>query len=54
MPLNERSGPITSALVRSVKTPGKYHGRGTELYLRVEAGRKAAATPLIGSATGEN
>ncbi|WP_108815668.1 tyrosine-type recombinase/integrase [Loktanella sp. Alg231-35] len=37
MALNGRSGPLTAALVRSVKTPGKYHdGRGTGLYLRVE------------------
>lgn len=37
MALNGRSGPLTAALVRSVKEPGKYHdGKGTGLYLRVE------------------
>ena len=37
MALNARSGPLTAALVRSAKEPGKYHdGKGTGLYLRVE------------------
>ena len=37
MALNGRSGPLTAALVRSVKESGKYHdGKGTGLYLRVE------------------
>lgn len=37
MALKERSGPLTAALVRSVKVPGKYHdGKSTGLYLRVE------------------
>ena len=37
MALNQKSGPLTAALVRSAKIPGKYHdGKGTGLYLRVE------------------
>lgn len=37
MALDQKSGPLTAALVRSAKIPGKYHdGKGTGLYLRVE------------------
>jgi integrase len=37
MALTQKSGPLTAALVRSAKEPGKYHdGKGTGLYLRVE------------------
>ena len=37
MALIQKSGPLTAALVRSAKEPGKYHdGKGTGLYLRVE------------------
>jgi hypothetical protein len=37
MALTQKSGPLTAALVRSAKDPGKYHdGKGTGLYLRVE------------------